>query len=309
MKALGFLVGIPVAILTWYLTVMIAGGLMIASGRHPDMYGVAPFAVIIAGPVFGILAWRRTIRYFEKLEREDNQRRQEAAWRREAEARQQEQKRALTLRLSALISNSTDSAARLPVVARSAETSLDRAEAEFKEGAFAPFWDAVEDAANDLARFDLIVRGLIQNFNEYKAESPNLDSPPPPFEVGVHVLPDASRTADRMRGIVRRAQKNFEFATIYEQRKTNQLLVAGFSSLAHAINDLGNLIDSSLQSLAACISISIAEVASAQRETASQLAAELQLSREQSLKDSDARREHERQQLKMLDNIQHRKKP
>jgi len=32
---------------------------------------------------------------------------------------------------------------------------------------------------------------------------------------------------------------------IYEQRKTNQLLVAGFGNLAHAINDLGDRLDTS----------------------------------------------------------------
>jgi hypothetical protein len=112
-----------------------------------------------------------------------------------------------------------------------------------------------------------------------------------------------------MRGIVRRAQKDFQFASIYEQRKTNQLLVGGFASLAQAINQLGDRLQSSLESLATSISISVSDLVSAQEAAASALASELQLSREQALEDSDARREHERQERGMLDNLQRRRRP
>ena len=85
---------------------------------------------------------------------------------------------------------------------------------------------------------------LIQNSHFYTEEAPKLETPPPPFQLGLQTLPDASHTANRMRAVVRRAQKDFHFATIYEQRKTNQLLVAGFSSLGQAINELGDRLDS-----------------------------------------------------------------
>jgi hypothetical protein len=42
-----------------------------------------------------------------------------------------------------------------------------------------------------------------------------------------------------MTALVRTAQKNFQFATIYEQRKTNSLLVAGFTTLSRALHGVG----------------------------------------------------------------------
>ena len=56
----------------------------------------------------------------------------------------------------------------------------------------------------------------------------------------------ATATAERMQAIVRKAQRNFQFATIYEQRKTNQILVAGFTTLAQALNQMTGQITASI---------------------------------------------------------------
>jgi hypothetical protein len=53
-----------------------------------------------------------------------------------------------------------------------------------------------------------------------------------------------------MKSIVRKTQSNFQFATIYEQRKTNQILVAGFTNLAQALEYMTQRISGSIGDLA-----------------------------------------------------------
>lgn len=324
MKELGYLVAIPVAIGTWYLTVIVAAIVMTTRGLHPDSYGVAPCCVLVIGPILGILAARRTVGYFARLDEkraaEERARAIEEEWRkqeiknrkRDAEEHAAAQ-RTLATRLSNVVNDSIHSAANLSTLLRSAEEKIDLAGKEFEEGVFAPFWDAVEQAANKLANFEATVRQLIQNSQFYSGEAPKLETPAPPFQIGLDTLPDASRTANRLRAVVRRAQKDFHFANIYEQRKTNQLLVAGFSTLGEAIVELGDRLDSSLDRLASVVSISISDLASditsSHENMTSRLAAELERSRDQAASDSEAQREIESKELEMLDNIQRRRKP
>jgi hypothetical protein len=82
-----------------------------------------------------------------------------------------------------------------------------------------------------------------------------------------------------LRSIVRVAQKNFQFATIYEQRKTNQLLIGGFSTLAQAINDLGSRLESSLDELTSSVSLELSAIRRSQREAFEELIEEEQSTR------------------------------
>lgn len=235
----------------------------------------------------------------------DEPRRQEEARRRQADLREAEQ-RALSLRLTNLVSVSTETAAELRNRVQLAENWLDHAEREFKDGVFAPFWDAVEQAANQLAQCEVAIQRLIQNSTSYNGEARKLATPPPRFQL---TLPDASHTASRMRSVVRRAQKDFHFATIYEQRKTNQLLVAGFSTLGQAINELGGLLDSSLERLASSFNIGVSDLTSAQQHMESALVTQSELSRKQAASEAAAQGERDKELDKKLDNIQRRKRP
>ncbi|MCY2995128.1 MAG: hypothetical protein NTY19_45800 [Planctomycetota bacterium] len=266
------------------------------------------WVVLFGGPIVGVLI--RILREFMRQQAELMAQNAAEAQRREATASRQ---RALAGRLSTLLSQSTTSAGGLPALLFAAETALDRAEREFHDGAFAPFWDAVEDAANALARFSGTVDQLIGNAQSYKTHAAVLPSPLPPFRLGVHSLPDASGTATRMRGIVRQSQKNYQFASIYEQRKTNQLLVAGFSTLGQAINELGDRLHSSLEALGSSVNITIECASEEASRKADALREQMQRDSEDRRTDerkgSEERRSHERQQREMLDNIQRRRKP
>jgi hypothetical protein len=246
-------------------------------------------------------------RQAEELRRQAEERRQRIA------AEHAANQRALALRLTSLVSDSTGKAASLPKLPGSADEAIHRAEREFGDGAFAPFWDAIEESATGLANFEATVQTLIKNSQFYRQEAPRLENAPPAFQIGLDTLPDASSTAERLRCVVRRAQKDFHFASIYEQRKTNQIFVAGFSTLGQALNELGHRLDRSLNDLASAIDVSISNLASdiesSQRSMTSELVREMEATREQAAAESQDRREHERQEREMLDNIQRRRKP
>jgi hypothetical protein len=273
-KTAGWVVGLFV----WFATNILVG--------VPGMPGDSGHPYLIAFTLLACGAGYATS-CFVKLANEDREKQQRY---REDQQRYREDQHRLALLLSNLLAGAKTTAATLPELIQSAETLLDVAETEFEEGAFAPFWDAIEQAANALAEVSARISAIISNFTQYKAGTSKLDTTVPPFELAIRTLPDPSHTANRMRTIVRRAQRDFHFATIYEQRKTNRILVAGFSSLGQAINDLGDSLAATMDRL---------------REA---VATEFEITREQAGQESEARRQHERQEIEILDNIQRRKK-
>lgn len=154
----------------------------------------------------------------------------------------------------------TDEALRLfesiPQHVRTADAYLDQSEADFNDRAFAPFWDSVERAVQTLVRFDESVRkidGILSSHaglvKQYEAEAPSFPLAPQ----SVKRLLVGSASAERMRGIVRKAQSDFQFAVIYEQRKTNQILASGFTTLAQALEQMTWRIQASIGTLASAV--------------------------------------------------------
>jgi hypothetical protein len=188
--------------------------------------------------------------------------------------------------------------AKLPSCISDAERNLDTAEREFSDGAFAPFWDAVEGATTNLATFDDSIRRMTSNATEYLETAKKLDRNAGALQLAQSRVPNPSSIVERLRSVVRKGQKNFQFATIYEQRKTNKLLVSGFSTLGQALYDLQDRMHASLAELRSSVEFSLSDLASTHENVAAALE-----------QDAEARRDHERRELEMLDNIQRRKKP
>lgn len=125
-----------------------------------------------------------------------------------------------------------------------ARTCLIEAKGEFEERAFAPFWDAIEGATKSLASFHSTIQqipSLEAQYSEMRrqiggnlATLPTLRIPNPDFAL------------KQLNDIVRKAQKDFQFSTIYEQRKTNELLRYGFQSLSDALNNISYSMEDTL---------------------------------------------------------------
>jgi hypothetical protein len=144
----------------------------------------------------------------------------------------------------------------MPGWVESAEKHLDWAEADFAEGAFAPFWTSIEGAALSLAAFYQSVQRLESHSCEYVDLRPQCRAQVPAFPLSsgsTAKMKLATATSHRMHGIVRRAQRDFQFSVIYEHRHTNQILVAGFRNLAQAVDEMASRIAESIDSLTTSI--------------------------------------------------------
>ncbi len=203
----------------------------------------------------------------------------------------------------------------LPKYLSSAEECLDQAEADFADGAFAPFWDSIENAAITLGRFVEGVHQINGNSSSYTDLIRKCEGTPPQVPLArqsVAKLGVGTATAERMRAIVRAAQRNFHFASIYEQRKTNQILVAGFTSLAQALERMTKQVADSIDDLTRSVDAATSVLDESIRavhsrlddaaESASQIHDELKTRGSETAK-------RESKALEMLDNIQRGRRP
>lgn len=203
----------------------------------------------------------------------------------------------------------------MPVEVETAEKYLDQAEVDFSEGAFAPFWTSVEKATLALARFDENVSKIERNSSKYVDLVKGYRGRSPVFSISPDSTPKlkiAFETSKRMSEIVRKAQRNFEFSLIYEQRKTNQILVAGFRSLAQALEEMTWRITSSIDDLTNSVDrMSSTLNASLQKihDQTERIAVSAEKHREEVAKEASGRGERERKTLEMLDNLQRKRYP
>ena len=195
---------------------------------------------------------------------------------------------------------------------KSADSELDTAERDFQDNAFAPFWDAIERAANCLSSFDQTTRNLTGQAKQYYSSLRGRDHTFPSFPVTLTALPDPTHTTNRMQAIVRKAQCNFQFAMIYEQRKTNNILKHGFMSLSSAISDLGSEVCSSIHELRDSVASgfeTLSEQQIATRESIESAVSEIRSGNEAAGKAAKEQKGRDEAAAAMLDNIQRRRKP
>ena len=140
----------------------------------------------------------------------------------------------------------------------SADAYLESAASNFSNRAFAPFWDCIVHAISDMGRYQKIVRKLSKLSSLYVRlrssysidvvgkKAPKLTLPVKSIEA---LKGRAISTSQRLERIVHTAQSDFEFSLIYEQRRTNDILVAGFGSLENALTNMSRAITKSLQIL------------------------------------------------------------
>lgn len=244
--------------------------------------------------------------------------------RRNAEhAREQAAREAALADLRRTLSEAQETAASLPIVLAGAELLLDKADHELRAKLASPFWEAIEDAVAKLEEFRSAMTTIQSLQAQYSAGSSRFHRALPAFEIGVAILPDPTRTHRRLTSLYRQAQAIPHFSLVYEQRRTTATLVAGFRSLGQAVEHLGERIVDQLGSLAAALGAhldslekSLESSAAAAAEQNAALRRELRRAADkdegivhQLREDAETRAESERLALRMLDNIQRRRKP
>ena len=102
--------------------------------------------------------------------------------------------------------------------------------------------------ANDLSNSIKDYEGLIGCLTE-KIRHEHLEHNFPTFPYSMDQVPVPVKVYDNLKRIVYDAQKDFEFAVIWEHRHTRQVLIGGFETLGQAIGNLQGRINSSVHSL------------------------------------------------------------
>lgn len=138
-------------------------------------------------------------------------------------------------------------------ILKDASVSIALAEDELQEGAYSPFWDAVEAAVNDLARLDATLNELGGLVCHHKELVDEYEDDAPAMEITFSAAPEAAVVSKRLKDIVRKAQKDINFATIFEQRKTNKLLQGGFENLGAALGQIHFTVGNSIERIEAMI--------------------------------------------------------
>jgi hypothetical protein len=164
-------------------------------------------------------------------------------------------------------------------------------EYEYSASAFAPFWDAVEQAALHLGEYDGKLRRLQQNAEQYYRSLHGRQHTFPEFPVTTSDVGDAPSVLLDFKRVTRLGQTNFHFANIGEHRLTRSVMIAGFRSLGQAVTNLSGTIDSSMAGLRRSVSSDIAEVV------------------DEEIRSRELLDRRMREQNRMLDNIQRGRSP
>lgn len=115
-----------------------------------------------------------------------------------------------------------------------------------------------------------------------------------------------------MHRIVRVAQGDFQFSTIYEQRRTNQILVSGFKSLGQAIDGMRHQIGMAVEQLHSSVESLATALDDRLQDVHSRIGDLIETGAEQHEDYIEHERQHaERDEaaLGMLDNIQRKRLP
>jgi hypothetical protein len=221
----------------------------------------------------------------------------------------------LRLQMTELGGHSLSTFEMLPTHLSRAEKQLDKANIDFRRHAFVPFWNSIEESAKELGRFDEGVRQIGGNAIRYRELLPRYEGKPPPFPIPRHSaekLAVAKTTATRMATIVDTAHCDHQFASIYLQVKTNQILIAGFTNLAHALDRMSWQIAGSIRDLAGAVDGMAASLDDSVSDVYSKLTDIAVQDRKyyaEIVEQGSAIAERQTKALEMLDNIQHRRRP
>lgn len=156
----------------------------------------------------------------------------------EAEQRARAEAETRTQEAQALLEYIRDLQGQCNANLQRATTQIALADDEFRATAYAPFWDAVETAALNLDSVTSDLRSLRANAGSYFSLLRGRRHNFPLSVVDHKALPQPSESLRQFRSLVRMGQTDISFATIWEHRRTREVLIAGFRTLAEGIANI-----------------------------------------------------------------------
>jgi hypothetical protein len=272
------------------LGAVIGLGILILIGAVSQNVGIG--LVVAVAVVFGIAIAVRNSSIVELERKKAEDERRSIEYGNQSDLRRVEGEAAsLTSSLETTYQSSQTLVADLPKHLSKASALLKQAETEYKDNAFAPFWDAIENAARQLGAFNDKAKQLTKNAEGYYRMLDGRKHTFPSFPIKSRTIPDATSALNDLRRIVRMGQTNFQFANIWEHRRTREVLIAGFRALGDAVNNLGATIEYSISDLQQSISSGVAKLV------------------EEEIRTRETLDKRMVEQNRALDNIQSRRKP
>lgn len=317
---LGGVAGWAAALAAWVVLKVGVGLIFWNAQLGSDVAAYSVLAIplgLIIGFTVPLMEHAKDKAFEERLKRENDDRVAEAERKRIAEVAAKLEAECSNL---ALMRDSSHSKFHsLENLVNKADGWLDTAEKEFMERAFAPFWDALEHATNFLGAYHQSIGEIKTAASNYEVRSSRLSVSVPVFDVPEAGMPDARPLASRLSSLGRAAQKDFQFATIYEQRKTNQLLYSGFGTLAVGLEQMQYAITDALDELSVSlgtrlddlltVSTSHAEAFDEYSQSATKHFDTAKIHFDASASHYKTSEDESKKQSKMLDNIQRGHKP
>lgn len=243
--------------------------------------------VAVAVAVIYITILVHKYRAEEAREREQEQKR-EREWRRRRESERQ-----LRYQIDSILRDDQVAVGyfeHMPGCLEAAAAGHGRAETAYEDGAFSPFWSAIEQSYAALGEYLGCADGissLARTHAKQVAELPRNFRLNPgqlqfPVELDVNAVREQHEAILRkLDPLVYEAQKKETFAIIWEQRRTTAAVVAGFKNLEAAIGQMASRLSSALDGLGHTLAVQQQETASALSSMSSTAAATLQVNQEQ----------------------------
>lgn len=208
-------------------------------------------------PIVGIfLIYGGIMTFSEKMKKdEDEKRRKEEENARQIQLKMSRQKESYVA-IVTLCDTSISLFEAIPRHLESAEKHLDQAESDFSDSAFSPFWDSIENAVKNLDAVSQCIKQIKNNYFRYADLIKCQEEGSQKFPIArqsFDKLVVSTTPVERLQAIVRTAQRDFHFSTIYEQRKTNKILTAGFTTLAQALDNMTLQLTESINNLTSSV--------------------------------------------------------
>lgn len=243
-----------------------------------------------------------------------------------ASARASAERHALLQSLRRMIVSARADASSLSIILGEATVNTDRAEEELWGRRPSLFWEAMEASVANLGEYQDAIDRIESTRGNYSMLAAKLGADAPKFSLDI-VLPDPTHLHRHMNRLNRQAQELDRFPEVYELRRNTTAVVRGFRSLGEAIEQVGGRIVRSINEFSESVDCRLEGLESSIQSSASMwarqtemLRSELQSTRQsandsnaalldQLRHDADASAEREQLSLKMLDNLQRRRKP
>jgi hypothetical protein len=251
-----------------------------------------------------------------KQEDEVTREKQEKAQRqREREQREQKEQEINYKEITKICEHTIYIFGSMPIHLEYAMKNLDSAEHNLSHGYILPFWECIEQSTKSLGLYAEEANLINNDFSEFTKLKKRYKDILPQFPLthnSIEKLSIGTTIANRMESLVRVAKCNYYFASIYEQRRTNDILIAGFTSLAQALDQMANKISASIYDLACSIGTLGSSLNDSMQVIHSQLGditRSNNIYHDELMKNTMEASERERKALEILDNLQHRIKP